>query len=178
MTNRKGIIAAGGTGSRLKPLTDVISKQLLPVFDKPLIYYPISILMLAGIREILIITTAKDKDSFKYLLGDGKHLGVNFEYLVQEKSEGIAQAYILGEEFIDRYPSVLILGDNIIYGPSLKTKLTLAMKNKGSTIFAYRVKDPERYGVVDFDSRGKVFGIEEKPKIPKSNFCYNWCLFI
>lgn len=170
MNNRKGIIVAGGKGSRLKPLTDVISKQLLPVFDKPLIYYPISCLMLAGIREILIITTPKDERSFRNLLGDGNKLGVKFEYKVQEKSEGIAQAYILGEKFVDGNPTILILGDNIIYGPLLKNKLTLAMNNQGATIFAYRVKDPERYGVIDFHKNGKVSGIEEKPKNPKSNF--------
>lgn len=170
MTNRKGIIVAGGTGSRLKPLTDVISKQLLPVFDKPLIYYPISCLMLAGIREMLIITTPKDEESFKYLLGDGSQLGVRFEYIVQQKAEGIAQAYILGKNFVNSNPSVLILGDNIIYGPSLKSKLIQAMKNTGATIFAYRVKDPGRYGVIDFDKQGKISGIEEKPLNPKSNF--------
>lgn len=177
MTYRKGIVVAGGTGSRLRPLTNVISKQLLPVFDKPLIYYPISCLMLAGIREILIITTPRDLNSFKDLLGDGKQLGVDFQYKAQENPEGIAQAYILGEKFVDGKPSILILGDNIIYGTSLKIKLMNSIKNSGSTIFAYRVKDPERYGVVSFDSEGNVSKIEEKPQNPQSNYAITGIYF-
>ena len=174
---RKGIILAGGTGSRLSPLTKVISKQLLPVFDKPMIYYPISILMLSGIRDILIISTPRDLPNFEALLGNGKKWGLNFEYIVQEKPDGLAQAYILGEKFLNGSPSVLILGDNIFYGPSLKTKLLKVNAEKGATIFAYRVNDPHRYGVVSFNKEGIATGLEEKPKKPKSNYCVTGLYF-
>ena len=174
---RKGIILAGGTGSRLSPLTKVISKQLLPVFDKPMIYYPISILMLSGIREILIITTSRDLSQYQALLGNGEKWGLSFEYIVQENPDGLAQAYILGEKFLNGSPSVLILGDNIFYGPSLKTKLLKVNSEKGATIFAYRVKDPHRYGVVSFNKDGTVTGLEEKPKKPKSNYCVTGLYF-
>ena len=174
---RKGIILAGGTGSRLSPLTKVISKQLLPVFDKPMIYYPISILMLSGIREILIISTPRDLSSFQALLGNGEKWGLNFEYIVQESPDGLAQAYILGEKFLNGYPSVLILGDNIFYGPSLKSKLLKVNGKKGATIFAYRVKDPHRYGVVSFNTKGVATDLEEKPKNPKSNYCVTGLYF-
>ena len=174
---RKGIILAGGTGSRLSPLTKVISKQLLPVFDKPMIYYPISILMLSGIREILIISTPRDLSSFKALLGNGEKWGLNFEYIVQESPDGLAQAYILGEKFLNGSPSVLILGDNIFYGPSLKSKLLKVNAEKGATIFAYRVKDPHRYGVVSFNKEGIATDLEEKPKNPKSNYCVTGLYF-
>ncbi|WP_288250463.1 glucose-1-phosphate thymidylyltransferase RfbA [uncultured Prochlorococcus sp.] len=174
---RKGIILAGGTGSRLSPLTKVVSKQLLPVFDKPMIYYPISILMLSGIRDILIISTPRDLPNFEALLGNGKKWGLNFEYIVQEKPDGLAQAYILGEKFLNGSPSVLILGDNIFYGPSLKTKLLKVNAEKGATIFAYRVNDPHRYGVVSFNKEGIATGLEEKPKKPKSNYCVTGLYF-
>ena len=174
---RKGIILAGGTGSRLSPLTKVISKQLLPVFDKPMIYYPISILMLSGIRDILIISTPRDLPNFEALLGNGEKWGLNFEYIVQEKPDGLAQAYILGEKFLNGSPSVLILGDNIFYGPSLKTKLLKVNAEKGATIFAYRVNDPHRYGVVSFNKEGIATGLEEKPKKPKSNYCVTGLYF-
>ena len=174
---RKGIILAGGTGSRLSPLTKVVSKQLLPVFDKPMIYYPISILMLSGIRDILIISTPRDLPNFEALLGNGEKWGLNFEYIVQEKPDGLAQAYILGEKFLNGSPSVLILGDNIFYGPSLKTKLLKVNAEKGATIFAYRVNDPHRYGVVSFNKEGIATGLEEKPKKPKSNYCVTGLYF-
>ena len=174
---RKGIILAGGTGSRLSPLTKVVSKQLLPVFDKPMIYYPISILMLSGIREILIISTPRDLPSFQALLGNGEKWGLNFEYIVQESPDGLAQAYILGEKFLNGSPSVLILGDNIFYGPSLKSKLLKVNAEKGATIFAYRVKDPHRYGVVSFNKEGIATDLEEKPKNPKSNYCVTGLYF-
>ena len=174
---RKGIILAGGTGSRLSPLTKVVSKQLLPVFDKPMIYYPISILMLSGIREILIISTPRDLPSFQALLGNGDKWGLNFEYIVQESPDGLAQAYILGEKFLNGSPSVLILGDNIFYGPSLKSKLLKVNAEKGATIFAYRVKDPHRYGVVSFNKEGIATDLEEKPKNPKSNYCVTGLYF-
>ena len=174
---RKGIILAGGKGTRLAPLTTSVSKQLLPVYDKPMIYYPISILMLSGIREILIISTPRDVPSFKALLGDGKKWGINFEYAVQERPDGIAQAYILGEKFLNGSPSTLILGDNIFYGPSLKEKLLKAKGKEGATIFAYRVKDPERYGVITFNQEGIVKDLEEKPKNPKSSYCVTGMYF-
>tara|TARA_A100001011_G_scaffold400743_1_gene518217 strand:+ start:9724 stop:10611 length:888 start_codon:yes stop_codon:yes gene_type:complete len=174
---RKGIILAGGKGTRLAPLTTCISKQLLPVYDKPMIYYPISILMLSGIRDILIISTPRDIPSFKALLGDGKQWGINFEYVVQDNPDGLAQAYILGENFLNGSPSILILGDNIFYGPSLKEKLLKAKEKEGATIFAYRVKDPERYGVITFNKEGMVTGLEEKPTKPKSNYCVTGMYF-
>ena len=175
--DRKGIILAGGTGSRLSPLTLVVSKQLLPVFDKPMIYYPISILMLSGIREILIISTPRDLPNFKTLLGNGEKWGVHFEYVIQDKPDGLAKAYILGENFLNGSSSVLILGDNIFYGPSLKTKLANVNNKEGATIFAYRVKDPHRYGVVTFNKEGKVIDLEEKPDKPKSNYCITGLYF-
>lgn len=161
---------AGGTGSRLWPVTFGVSKQLLPVYDKPLVHYPISTLMLTGIREILIITTPQDQESFKRLLGDGKKYGVSFSFAVQNNPEGLAQAFIIGEKFIGEDPSALILGDNIFYGSSLGMQLKELTEPEGAIIFAYKVKDPERYGVIDFDASGKVTSIEEKPSKPKSQY--------
>jgi glucose-1-phosphate thymidylyltransferase len=167
----KGIILAGGSGSRLFPITRGVSKQLLPVYDKPMIYYPLSVLMLAGIKEILVISTPEDLPIFKRILKDGTQLGLNFSFKEQPRPEGLAQAFIIGEEFIGSDTVGLILGDNIFYGPSLSRILQNAVKLKqGGIIFGYLVKDPERYGVVDFDSDGNVIGIEEKPKKPKSNY--------
>jgi glucose-1-phosphate thymidylyltransferase len=167
----KGIILAGGSGSRLFPITRGVSKQLLPVYDKPMIYYPLSVLMLAGIREILVISTPQDLPIFERILKDGSQLGLAFSYKEQPRPEGLAQAFIIGEEFIGSDSVGLILGDNIFYGPSLSRILQNAVKLKeGGLIFGYRVKDPQRYGVVDFDSSGNVIGIEEKPKKPKSSY--------
>jgi glucose-1-phosphate thymidylyltransferase len=167
----KGIILAGGSGSRLFPITRGVSKQLLPVYDKPMIYYPLSVLMLAGIREILVISTPEDLPIFKKILKDGTQLGLDFSYKEQPRPEGLAQAFIIGEEFIGSDTVGLILGDNIFYGPNLSRILQNAVKlKKGGLIFGYLVKDPERYGVVDFDSSGNVIGIEEKPKKPKSSY--------
>jgi len=166
----KGIVLAGGTGSRLWPVTWGVSKQLLPVYDKPLVHYPISTLMLTGIREILIITTPQDQGSFKRLLGDGSKYGVSFTFAVQENPEGLAQAFLIGEKFIGLEPSALILGDNIFYGSTLGTQLKGLREPSGAMIFAYRVKDPERYGVIEFNATGKVMSIEEKPLKPKSQY--------
>ena len=166
----KGIVLAGGTGSRLWPVTWGVSKQLLPVYDKPLVHYPISTLMLTGIREILIITTPQDQGSFKRLLGDGSKYGVSFTFAVQENPEGLAQAFLIGEKFIGVEPSALILGDNIFYGSTLGTQLKQLREPRGAMIFAYRVKDPERYGVIEFNATGKVMSIEEKPLKPKSQY--------
>jgi len=166
----KGIVLAGGTGSRLWPVTFGVSKQLLPVYDKPLVHYPISTLMLTGIREILIITTPQDQESFKRLLGNGKKYGVSFSFAIQDNPEGLAQAFIIGEKFIGENPSALILGDNIFYGSSLGMQLKELTEPEGAIIFAYKVKDPERYGVIDFDASGKVTSIEEKPSKPKSQY--------
>jgi len=167
----KGIILAGGSGSRLFPITRGVSKQLLPVYDKPMIYYPLSVLMLAGIREILVISTPEDLPIFKRILKDGTQLGLAFSFKEQPRPEGLAQAFIIGEEVIGSDTVGLILGDNIFYGPSLSKILQNAVKlEEGGLIFGYLVKDPERYGVVDFDNSGKVIGIEEKPKKPKSNY--------
>jgi len=167
----KGIILAGGSGSRLLPITRGVSKQLLPVYDKPMIYYPLSVLMLAGIREILVISTPDDLPIFKRILKDGTQLGLTFSFIEQPRPEGLAQAFIIGEEFIGNDTVGLILGDNIFYGPNLSVILKNAVKLKtGGLIFGYLVRDPERYGVVDFDSSGNVIGIEEKPKKPKSSY--------
>lgn len=166
----KGIVLAGGTGSRLWPITWGVSKQLLPVYDKPLIHYPISTLMLAGIREILIITTEQDQDSFKRLLGDGRNYGVTFSYATQKNPDGLAQAFIIGESFIGKDKCALVLGDNIFHGDSLGTQLKALTDIEGAHIFAYKVKDPERYGVVEFDKSGKVISIEEKPNKPRSSY--------
>tara|TARA_B110000503_G_scaffold25505_1_gene40271 strand:- start:12 stop:872 length:861 start_codon:yes stop_codon:yes gene_type:complete len=166
----KGIILAGGSGTRLYPLTISVSKQLLPVYDKPMIYYPLSVLMLAGIREILIITTPHDQNAFINLLGDGSHIGCKFEYKAQHQPNGLAEAFIIGEEFIGKDNVALILGDNIFYGNGFGALIRSMVSTKGASIFAYPVKDPERYGIVEFNDNNEVISIEEKPKQPKSNY--------
>ena len=175
---RKGIILAGGYGTRLYPATKVVSKQLLPIYDKPMIYYPLSTLMLGDIKDILIISTPNDITNFKELLGDGKQWGINIEFEIQQNPNGVAEALIIAEKFLNKSPSVLILGDNIFYGNSLYKKLTLANNNiEGATIFAYHVNDPSRYGVVELNNKGEVFSIEEKPKKPKSNYAITGLYF-
>jgi glucose-1-phosphate thymidylyltransferase len=177
ISKRKGIILAGGTGSRLYPLTKVISKQLLPVFDKPMIYYPLATLMIAGIREILLISTPKDISQYQELLGDGSIWGIDIAYQIQPSPDGLAQAFILAEDFIGDDLSALILGDNIFHGNNMTNLLVNASNNEDATIFAYHVSDPERYGVVEFDSNQKAISIEEKPKITKSNYAVTGLYF-
>jgi len=179
MTDRKGLILAGGTGSRLWPITQGISKQLMPVYDKPMIYYPLSVLMLAGIREIGIITTPADQAQFQHLLGDGSQWGLTITWLVQPKPEGLAQAYLVGEEFLDGAPSAMVLGDNIFFGHGLPDMLAAAdTRPAGGTVFGYRVSDPERYGVVGMDADGTVTQIVEKPSNPPSNYAVTGLYFL
>ncbi|MQM39252.1 Glucose-1-phosphate thymidylyltransferase 2 [wastewater metagenome] len=175
---RKGIILAGGSGTRLFPVTEAVSKQLLPVYDKPMIYYPLSVLMLTGIREVLIITTPRDKAAFQQLLGDGGHLGIHLEYATQTQPNGLAEAFIIGERFINGQPVCLVLGDNIFYGPDFSPKLIEAnQRTHGATVFGYQVKDPERFGVAEFNRQGQVLSIEEKPRQPKSQYAVTGLYF-